>query len=95
MRGARALDNGGQARGWTGPVVSGFAAGTLRAGQACTRAGKSWVVDKDLNRFFDHVPYGLLMHRLALKRVERVHGKMRELRRGTQSVPSGELREQG
>jgi len=56
---------------------------------------KSWVVDKDPNRFFDHVPHGLLMHRLALKRVERVHGKMRELRRGTQSVPSGELREQG
>lgn len=51
----------------------------VRAAQALIRAGKDWVVDMDITRFFDHVNHDILMHRLGQlirdKRVLRLIGK--------------------
>jgi group II intron reverse transcriptase/maturase len=37
----------------------------VRAAQGYARAGKDWVVDMDITKFFDHVHHDLLMHRLG------------------------------
>jgi len=37
----------------------------VRAAQALIRAGKDWVVDMDITKFFDHVNHDILMHRLG------------------------------
>lgn len=51
----------------------------VRAAQALIRAGKDWVVDMDITKFFDHVNHDILMHRVGQlirdKRVLRLIGK--------------------
>lgn len=51
----------------------------VRAAQALVAAGKDWVVDMDITKFFDHVNHDILMHRLGQlirdKRVLRLIGK--------------------
>jgi group II intron reverse transcriptase/maturase len=37
----------------------------LRAAQAYVQAGKNWVVDMDITKFFDHVNHDILMNRIA------------------------------
>lgn len=56
----------------------------IRAAQQYAQAGKDWVVDMDITKFFDHVNHDILMGRIAKvirdKRVLRLIG--RYLRRG-------------
>lgn len=56
----------------------------MRAAQRHARAGRTWVVDIDINQFFDHVNHDILMGRIAKvirdKRVLRLIGAY--LRRG-------------
>jgi RNA-directed DNA polymerase len=51
----------------------------VRAAQGLIRAGKDWVVDMDITKFFDHVNHDILMHRVGQlirdKRVLRLIGK--------------------
>jgi group II intron reverse transcriptase/maturase len=51
----------------------------VRAAQTYVRAGKSWVVDLDITKFFDHVNHDILMHRIGQtvrdKRVLRLIGR--------------------
>jgi RNA-directed DNA polymerase len=51
----------------------------VRAAQTYVRGGKSWVVDMDITKFFDHVNHDILMHRIAQrirdKRVLRLIGR--------------------
>lgn len=51
----------------------------VRAAQAYVRAGKDWVVDMDITKFFDHVNHDILMHRIGQtirdKRVLRLIGR--------------------
>ncbi len=60
------------------------AQGAVKAAQEIARAGKDWVVDMDISRFFDHVNHDILMTRIGQqirdKRVLRLIGKY--LRRG-------------
>lgn len=37
----------------------------VRAAQSCVQAGKDWVVDMDLTKFFDRVNHDLLLNRLG------------------------------
>jgi RNA-directed DNA polymerase len=50
----------------------------VRAAQRYVQGGKSWVVDMDITKFFDHVNHDILMHRVGLqirdKRVLRLIG---------------------
>src|SRR6266436_1491574 len=52
--------------------------GAVRAAQQYVQAGKSWVVDMDITKFFDRVNHDILMHRIAKvirdKRVLRLIG---------------------
>jgi group II intron reverse transcriptase/maturase len=51
----------------------------VRAAQTYVRAGKNWVVDMDITKFFDHVNHDILMHRIGQtirdKRVLRLIGR--------------------
>jgi len=51
----------------------------VRAAQGLIRAGKDWVVDMDITKFFDHVNHDILMHRVGQlirdKQVLRLIGK--------------------
>jgi len=51
----------------------------VRAAQSLMQAGKDWVVDMDITKFFDHVNHDILMHRLGQtirdKRMLRLIGK--------------------
>ena len=51
----------------------------VRAAQGLIGAGKDWVVDMDITKFFDHVNHDILMHRVGQlirdKRVLRLIGK--------------------
>jgi RNA-directed DNA polymerase len=51
----------------------------VRAAQNYVQAGKDWVVDMDITKFFDHVNHDILMHRLSQtiqdKRVLRLIGR--------------------
>lgn len=51
----------------------------VRAAQTYVRAGKDWVVDMDITKFFDHVNHDILMHRIGQtirdKRVLRLIGR--------------------
>jgi group II intron reverse transcriptase/maturase len=51
----------------------------VRAAQGLIRAGKDWVVDMDITKFFDHVNHDILMHRVGQlirdQRVVRLIGK--------------------
>jgi RNA-directed DNA polymerase len=51
----------------------------VRAAQNCLQAGKDWVVDMDITKFFDRVNHDILMHRLGQtirdKRVLKLIGK--------------------
>ena len=51
----------------------------VRAAQSYFQAGKDWVVDMDITKFFDRVNHDILMHRIAQrirdKRVLRLMGK--------------------
>ena len=55
------------------------AADAVRTAQEYTRAGKDWVVDMDITKFFDHVNHDILMGRIGTtirdKRVLRLIGK--------------------
>jgi RNA-directed DNA polymerase len=59
----------------------------VKAAQRIAREGKTWVVDIDISRFFDHVNHDLLMHRIGQvirdKRVLKLIG--RYLRKGALS----------
>lgn len=50
----------------------------VRAAQGYVQAGKNWVVDMDISKFFDHVNHDILMHRIGQqirdKRVLRLIG---------------------
>jgi len=52
--------------------------GAVRAAQQYVQAGKNWVVDMDITKFFDRVNHDILMHRIAKvirdKRVLRLIG---------------------
>lgn len=37
----------------------------VRAAQAYAQSGKSWVVDMDITKFFDHVNHDILMNRIG------------------------------
>src|SRR6266404_9086924 len=54
------------------------AQGAVRAAQQYVQAGKNWVVDMDITKFFDRVNHDILMHRIAKvirdKRVLRLIG---------------------
>lgn len=56
----------------------------MKAAQEYAKSGRTWVVDIDISKFFDHVNHDILMHRIAQtirdKRVLRLIG--RYLRRG-------------
>ena len=51
----------------------------VRVAQSHLRAGKDWVVDRDITKFFDHVNHDILRHRIGQtvrdKRVLRLIGK--------------------
>jgi RNA-directed DNA polymerase len=51
----------------------------VRAAQTYVRAGKDWVVDMDITKFFDHVNHDIIMHRIGQtirdKRVLRLIGR--------------------
>jgi RNA-directed DNA polymerase len=51
----------------------------VRAAQSCVQAGKDWVVDMDITKFFDRVNHDLLMNRIGQtirdKRVLRLVGR--------------------
>ncbi len=53
--------------------------GAVRAAQTYAQSGKSWVVDMDITKFFDHVNHDILMHRIGQtirdKRVLRLIGR--------------------
>src|SRR6266498_1540582 len=55
------------------------AADAVRAAQEYARAGKDWVVDLDITKFFDHVQWDILMGKIAQvirdKRVLKLIGK--------------------
>jgi len=73
----------------------------VRAAQGHVRAGKDWVVDMDITKFFDHVNHDILMNRIGQKirdkRVLKLIG--RYLRAGAMSegvvIPSEEGTPQG
>jgi group II intron reverse transcriptase/maturase len=77
------------------------APGAVRAAQGYVRAGKDWVVDMDITKFFDHVNHDLLMTRIGQtirdKRVLKLIG--RYLRAGVMSegvvIPSEQGTPQG
>lgn len=69
----------------------------VRAAQRYVQAGKSWVVDMDITKFFDHVNHDILMNRIAKvirdKRVLRLIGAY--LRAGVMVEGLAMVREEG
>lgn len=69
----------------------------VRAAQELVAAGKDWVVDMDITKFFDHVNHDILMHRLGQlirdKRVLRLIGKY--LRSGIMTEGVVQVAEEG
>jgi len=69
----------------------------VKAAQALVQSGKTWVVDMDITKFFDHVNHDILMHRVGQlirdKRVLRLMG--RYLRGGIMLEGVVQRREEG